>query len=131
MAGSNGQPCQPVERGPRPGLLVAVLLLFVPGLFSLRPAARPAHENIELRLDPNDAPVHELALLPGLGPGLSREIVEFRENTLVEPAFQRAEDLLSVRGIGPTRLVALRPYLILAPVASEAGSSPEPREDAP
>jgi len=58
--------------------------------------------------DVNHAPWPELTLLPGIGPSLAQRIVASREN---EGKFNRPEDLLRVRGIGPKTLMAIRPYL--------------------
>lgn len=59
-------------------------------------------------VDLNAATVEELAVLPGLGPTLAREIVDYR---LANGPFQRPEDLLQVPGIGPQKLEAIRGYL--------------------
>jgi competence protein ComEA len=56
----------------------------------------------------NRAPWPELTLLPSIGPALAQRIVTSREQ---EGRFQRPEDLLRVRGIGPKTLTAIRPYL--------------------
>ncbi len=56
-------------------------------------------------LDLNRATVEELEALPGIGPALARRIVEYRERY---GPFQRLEDLLEIKGIGPKRLEALR-----------------------
>ncbi len=59
-------------------------------------------------VDLNSATVDELAVLPGLGPKLAREIVDYR---LAHGPFHRPEDLLQVPGIGPQKLEAIRGYL--------------------
>jgi competence protein ComEA len=77
------------------------------------------------RIDPNRASVIELDRLPGVGPAAARAIVEARENGSV---FRRAEDLLSVRGIGATTLERIRPSLdVSAPPAGRG----LPRRDGP
>lgn len=62
------------------------------------------------RLDPNRASEVELDRLPGVGPATARAIVAARESGTV---FRSPEDLLSVRGIGPSTLAKMRPALDL------------------
>jgi competence protein ComEA len=56
-------------------------------------------------LDLNTATAADLEKLPGIGPGLARAIVEYRE---AHGPFQAVEDLLLVPGIGPSRLAQIR-----------------------
>ena len=76
--------------------------------------ARMAPARLELfavPLDPNRAPVEELASLPGIGPALAARIAAARP-------FASVDDVARVEGIGRRRLRALRPRLrIEAPVA--------------
>ena len=58
-------------------------------------------------VDVNVAGVVELQSLPGIGPALAERIVEARN----EARFERVEDLLRVRGIGPGILTKLRPLV--------------------
>ncbi len=60
------------------------------------------------QVDINQADVTELDMLPGIGPALAQRIVEYRRE---HGPFQRVEDLLQVRGIGPAKLEQLRPYI--------------------
>ena len=59
-------------------------------------------------IDINHASAAELAGLPGVGPTLARRIVEARADS---GGFQRAEELLEVRGIGPATLARLLPLI--------------------
>lgn len=63
---------------------------------------------LEFTIDVNAAGEAELSQLPGVGPALSRRIVDRR---VTAGPFTRAEDLLSVPGIGPATLERLRPHL--------------------
>jgi competence protein ComEA len=59
-------------------------------------------------LDLNRASAAELETLPGIGPSLASAIIQYREQN---GPFQSVEGLLSVPGIGPTRLSQLRPLV--------------------
>lgn len=58
----------------------------------------------------NRADSRELQRLPGVGPALARRILELRESL---GRFRSVEDLLGVRGIGPTTLKRLTPFVVL------------------
>ncbi len=62
----------------------------------------------------------ELTALPGIGPGLARAIVEYRERA---DGFERVEDLLRVRGIGPRTLKRLKPHITVQRTAGFTGPS--------
>ena len=64
-----------------------------------------------LGIDPNRASATELTILPGIGPVLAERIVAERMNT---GDFQRTEDLLRVKGIGPKTLERIRPFLAMS-----------------
>ena len=49
----------------------------------------------------------ELESLPGIGPGLAKEIVAYRQ----KHAFHSVDDLINVPGIGPKRLQRIRAKL--------------------
>ena len=68
--------------------------------------AEPAH--VKFQIDLNLAEWPELVQLPGIGETLSRRIVELRESN---GPFQNHDELKLVRGIGPKKLDAVRPYL--------------------
>ena len=58
----------------------------------------------------NTATAEELDTLPGIGPKTARAIVEFREQN---GKFSSPDDLLQVPGIGPRKLAALLPHIIV------------------
>jgi competence ComEA-like helix-hairpin-helix protein len=62
----------------------------------------------ENAIDLNRATADELQLLPGVGPALSKRIVEYRE---AKGDFARIEDIMQVSGIGPKTFEAIRDYL--------------------
>ena len=70
------------------------------------------------RIDINRANAQELDALPGIGPVLAGRIVEHRRR---HGCFQRAEDLLSIRGIGARLLQRIRPHVVVETVTSCIG----------
>ncbi len=61
-------------------------------------------------VDLNSASESELNLLPGVGPKLARDILEYREQ---HGAFVSVDELKNVRGIKDGRLKSLAPYLAI------------------
>jgi comEA protein len=59
-------------------------------------------------IDINRATAEELELLPGLGPALSRRIVDYRK---INGPFGRIEDIILVQGIGPMTFQRIRDYI--------------------
>ena len=88
------------------------------------PDFAPRYDELKDRIDPNTASAEELSVLPGLGPSKAQAIVDFRQ-THPEPAFRSPEDLGRVRGIGPSIIATLRPYLYFegAPTSRPASGS--------
>jgi competence protein ComEA len=78
-----------------------------------RPAIPPAPE---LVVDANSAPAPVLMALPGLGPALTGRIIAARA---VAP-FRSLDDIdRRVKGIGPVKAAALRPFLRFDPVPTD------------
>ena len=61
-----------------------------------------------LPLPLNESSARDFELLPGVGPALARGIVSTRDRL---GGFGRVGDLLEVKGIGPHRLEAIRPFV--------------------
>jgi len=91
------------------------------GLGSEPLQVQPPADGPTFRVNVNKADWVTLALVPGLGPALSKRIVELRE---AKPAkrFESLDELKEVRGIGDKMLAKLRPYLTL----DDAAPSGEP-----
>jgi len=56
----------------------------------------------------NTATEQELEELPGIGPVTAKRIVEYRQQA---GGFKSVEQLLEVKGIGPKKLAAIRPFV--------------------
>lgn len=85
-------------------------------------APSPSHPD-RWRLDPNGASAPELALLPGVGPGLAQRIVASRRSN---GPFRTTDDLDRVSGIGPKTLEKIRPWIEIPPEAAAPGMAPDP-----
>lgn len=89
-------------------VLMAGLLLCPLGWAVPPKEGRQTAETQRVVIDINQASAEDFAKLPGIGPELARRIVAFRQK---HGPFRRVEDLLAIRGIGPKKWRALRPYL--------------------
>ncbi len=104
-------------------LLCAAVISCISGLLSLRTGTRisgtatgrdgsfvrPAAPDGTVSVNFGDA--EELARLPGIGDYTAQAILEERETNGL---FHYAEDLMAVKGIGPSRLAKIRPLLDLS-----------------
>lgn len=61
-------------------------------------------------VDINEASLRELIGLPGIGPALAGRILEYRER---HGPFERAEDLVRVKGIGRIKLERIRGLIVV------------------
>ena len=68
-------------------------------------AASPAAPAV---IDINHASVGDLARLPGVGPKLAQQIVDYRTK---QGPFRRVEDLMIIKGMGSKKWKALRPFV--------------------
>ncbi len=100
----------------------STLRLLLPLLLCLLPRPAFAKKHPAKPIDLNRATLEQLEELPGIGPSMARRILEFREKS---GPFRRVQDLLAIRGIGPKRFEALRPYVFVSPPAP--APKPHPR----
>ena len=98
-----------------------------------QPARPPRYDDLADKIDLNTADWQTLAALPALGEKRAKTIIEYRDAFTKEHpdrlAFEEPEDLLLVRGIGPSMLATLRPYLLFptAGVATQPATGPASR----
>lgn len=90
--------------------LIGCSLLSLPSVAAERAEAGAARQGqpSEAKVNVNTAGTEELATLPGVGPSLAQRIVEHRQKS---GPFNRAEDLLAVKGIGAKLLERIKPRL--------------------
>jgi len=50
----------------------------------------------------------DLERIPGIGPVMAQRILSYRE---AKGRFETVEELLNVKGIGPKKLLKIRPYI--------------------
>jgi len=114
-------------RADRLGILV--LLVLAGAALALRlidrtrlPRSDPeAAAAVRQEIDPNTAGAASLRRLPGIGPGLTRAIIDYRDAAAARgrwPAFAEVEDLTRVDGIGPVRLARMRRHLVIRPTGA-------------
>jgi len=60
--------------------------------------------NVLLPVNINKATIPQLCRLPGIGPKIAKEIIEYRRRR----PFTRPEDLIEIRGIGEKRVAAIK-----------------------
>jgi competence protein ComEA len=66
----------------------------------------------EVRIDINAAGVEELVKLPGIGEQVAKRIVAYREEN---GPFEKAEELMNVRGIGEKSFLKLQSRITVGP----------------
>ncbi len=64
----------------------------------------------EIKVDVNQAGVAELSKLPGIGDQVAKRIIAYREEN---GPFEKAEELMNVRGIGEKSFLKLQPHVTL------------------
>ena len=92
---------------------VMLVILLVVGM--MRPTTHnklAAIEPVVYRIDPNTADVDELSLLPGIGPGIARRIVDDRR---ANGRFDSAIEMQRVPYVGEKTAAAIDPWIEFEP----------------
>ena len=110
-------------------LYLILRLIFNPAYVNNPQPARPSrYDDLADKIDPNTADWQTLAALPGLGEKRAKTIVEYRDSFAKQHpdrlAFEEPEDLMLVRGIGPSMLATMRAYLLFPTTAPTTAPSP-------
>lgn len=67
---------------------------------------------LQARINPNTAPAASLMRLPNIGPKRAQAIVEYRRAVRgPRPAFEKADDLAKIKGIGPATVEGAKQWL--------------------
>ncbi len=85
-----------------------ILLLLLPTLCWGLSLAHAQQNQLLGKLNPNLASLHELQLLPGIGPVKAAQIIQRRQNR----PLRKLSDLKGIKGMGTKNLKRLQPYLI-------------------
>lgn len=94
------------------------------GSTGTKAAAQTEIARHEHRLDLNRATQAELELLPGIGPGLAKRILDYKQS---HGQYKTVEELREVKGIGEKRWRRLEPLLMVVTTAPPAPSGAHKR----
>ncbi|HLN32306.1 MAG TPA: helix-hairpin-helix domain-containing protein [Gemmataceae bacterium] len=101
---------------------LATALLAVHGFGYLRWRTRPTQVDpagaLAYRIDLNQAGRAELLQIPGIGNGLAERIVEYRQEHGI---FRNVNELTGVKGIGPTTIETVRPWVRVEAIGADQG----------
>lgn len=75
-----------------------------------------AESETAAKIDVNTAGSTELQSISGIGPALAARIIEFRRKN---GPFERIEQLLAVKGIGPKLLTRMRERVVVQPTGGD------------
>ena len=76
------------------------------------PPSQPASSLVNL----NTATQAELEKLPGVGPAMAKQIIEYRQKN---GGFKKVEELMNVKGIGEKSFLKLKTLVTIAPAKVE------------
>ncbi len=86
----------------------ALRLSFREKLSGLAVPVRSAEKGREFTVNINTAGINELVRIPGIGTVTAQRIISYRQ---LNGRFNKAEDLIEVKGIGPSKLQSIKKYI--------------------
>jgi comEA protein len=101
-------------------MLRTALLAAALGLAPFAATAAPESDAPARAVNVNTATAEELESLPGVGEARARAILEARK---ARGGFKTLDELVDVKGIGPSGLEKLRPFVTLGGARPAAGSA--------
>lgn len=97
------------------GVSVCICLSIAVAASSLSQPHQSREIKLDSRINPNNAPLASLLRLPGVGFGRAEAIVAYRavftKQNDNRPAFETADDLQKVKGIGPKTVKNINQWL--------------------
>jgi competence protein ComEA len=72
---------------------------------------------LEMKMDLNTVTAEDLDLVPGIGPSMARKIIEEREKNGPFSSFDDVDE--RVKGVGPSTIMKLAPYVTVGGAATE------------
>ncbi|MGQ3684972.1 MAG: ComEA family DNA-binding protein [Candidatus Loosdrechtia sp.] len=85
---------------------MTILILFITLLLQVRFCY--AGEKLEGKVNINTAAESQIALLPGIGPKLAKDVIAYRENN---GNFETAADIIKVKGVGNKKFEKMKDYI--------------------
>lgn len=92
----------------------------VPQVAATSALSTPSQAEARLKLDLNQVTLAELEELKGIGPKKAQAILEYRQQI---GGFQRVEDLIQVKGIGPALLETHKASFYVKPIKATPATS--------
>ena len=97
-------------------VLISILIIggyYLAGYLRHGPYVEIEHaqqQQVEFRVDINQAKLPELTLLPGIGEQIAQRIVDYRE---IHGPFSEINELKAVSGLGESTVNKIRPYIVI------------------
>jgi len=88
-------------------VLLAISVLLLCRYTAIGTQETPQPKQYQFRIDLNTATLGELQTLPGIGPKLAENIIQYRDGHCPIHDFG---EVMNVRGIGPKRHSVMKPY---------------------